>query len=164
MGYTHYHSRNTKNLGSAYFYGKLALDAKAIIAEAERRGVTIRGYDGEGSPEFTEAFFRFNGNAETGEDYETFAWEALPEQPEWQREHFSGRGKNPNEIFDFCKTAHKPYDAVVTAVLIRAKVIYGKCVEIRSDGDWSDWQAGRDIYEAVFGEVAPCPMEMANAQ
>jgi hypothetical protein len=160
MGYTHYNIRDNRNKGSAYFYGKLALDAKAIIAEAERMGITIRGYDGEGEPEFTEAFFRFNGNAETGEDYETFAWEALPTQQEWEAK--SGHGQ-PHDIFDFCKTAHKPYDAVVTAVLIRAKVIYGKLVKVRSDGNWSDWQDGRKIYEAVFGEVAPCPMEMVDA-
>ena len=162
MGYTHYNSRNTKNLGSAYFYGKLALDAKAIIAEAQKRGITIRGGNGEGEPEYNEGYFSLNGNAEAGEDYETFMWEALPEQPEWQRQHFSASGKNPNEIFDFCKTAHKPYDSVVTAILIRAKVIYGDCVEIRSDGNWSDWQAGRDLYEAVFGELAPNPFVMVS--
>jgi len=161
MGYTHYYSRNTTKLGSAYFYGKLALDAKAIIAEAERMGITIRGGNGEGSPEFTEGHFSLNGDSEAGEDYETFFWEALPEQPEWQRKHFSAKG-NPNEIFDFCKTAHKPYDAVVTAILIRAKVIYGECVEIRSDGDWSDWQKGRDLYEKVFSQEVPCPFESVS--
>ena len=56
----------------------------------------------------------------------------------------------------------KPYDAVVTAILIRAKSIYGSCVEISSDGDWSEWQAGREMYETVFGEVAECPFEGAS--
>lgn len=160
MGYTHYHIRDNRNKGSAYMFGKLALDAKAIIAEAQKRGLVIRGYDGEGEPEFTEGYLRFNGNAEKGEDYETFAWEALPTQPEWQAK--SGHGQ-PHDIFDFCKTAHKPYDAVVTAVLIRAKVIYGDLVKVRSDGDWSEWKAGRDIYEAVFGELAPNPFGMVSA-
>ena len=86
----------------------------------------------------------------------------IAEQPEWQRQHFSASGKNPNEIFDFCKTAHKPYDSVVTAILIRAKVIYGDLVSISSDGGWSEWQAGRNIYEAVFGEPAPNPFGMAT--
>ena len=65
--------------------------------------------------------------------------------------------------FNFCKTAYKPYDAVVTAILIRAKVIYGDSVQIRSDGDWSEWQSGRDLHEKAFGEVADCPFERAVA-
>ena len=56
----------------------------------------------------------------------------------------------------------KPYDAVVTAILIRAKTIYGSCVSISSDGDWHEWQAGRDMYEAIFGEVAECPFDRAS--
>lgn len=158
MGYTHYHTRNAKNKGSAFMFGKLALDAKAIIAEAQSRGIAIRGYDGTGEPEFTEGYFRFNGDASEGLDYETFAWEALPQQQDWEREHYIASGRNPDQIFDFCKTAYRPYDAVVTAILIRAKVIYGNCVDVRSDGDWNaGWQAGRELYEAVFGEEAPSP-------
>lgn len=156
MGYTHYHIRDNRNKGSAYFYGKLALDAKAIIAEAQKRGITICGGNGEGEPEFTEGYFSLNGNAEANKDYETFMWEALPEQPEWQAK------QDGNDIFDFCKTQHRPYDAVVTAILIRAKVIYGDLVTVRSDGSWSEWQAGREIYEAVFGEIAPNPFGVVS--
>ena len=159
MGYTHYHKRDNRNKGSAYMFGKLALDAKAIIAEAQKQGIVIRGGNGEGEPEYNEGYFSLNGNAEAGEDYETFMWEALPEQPEWQAK--SNLGK-PHEIFDFCKTAYRPYDGVVTAILIRAKVIYGDLVSISSDGGWSEWQAGRNIYEAVFGEPAPNPFGMAT--
>jgi hypothetical protein len=86
--------------------------------------------------------------------HETFTWKALPTQVEWR--------KDEPEIFDFCKTAQKPYDAVVTAILIRAKEIYGSCVSISSDGDWSEWQDGRNLYEAVFGEVAQCPFDGAS--
>lgn len=154
MGYTHYHIRKEANKGSAYMFGKLALDAKAIIAQAEKQGIVICGAMGEGKPEFTEAFFRLNGDASQELDYETFAWEALPQRQEWEPK---------GEIFDFCKTAHRPYDAVVTAVLIRAKAIYGTCVTIRSDGDWQDWQAGRELYEATFGETAPNPFGMVTA-
>lgn len=165
MGYTHYFTRNNRNKGSAFMFGKLALDAKAVIAEASKRGIVIRGGLGTGEPDFTEGYFSLNGDeqGETDLAHETFHWEALPEQPDWQRKHFVSSGRNPDDIFNFCKTAYKPYDAVVTAILIRAKVIYGKLVDIRSDGGWSEWQAGRDLYEATFGEQAPCPFEMATA-
>jgi hypothetical protein len=129
-------------------FGRLALDAKAIIAEATKQGMVVRGAMGEGEPEFTEAYFRLNGDRSQDLDYETFAWEAMPTQQAWEE---------GNEIFDFCKTARRPYDAVVTAILIRAKLIYGDCVDVRSDGEWHEWQAGRELYEATFSEQAPNP-------
>ena len=159
MGYTHYYTRDKRNVGTAEQYGRLALDAKAIIAEARAQGLEICGAWGEGEPEFTEAYFALNGSEKDGLAYEGFAWEGAPEQPDHQRKYKRGTVQE-NEIFDFCKTAQKPYDAVVTAILIRAKVIYGDIVDIGSDGDWeTDWQAGRDLYEKVFGEPAVCPLD-----
>lgn len=154
MGYTHYNYRPRKNAGSAYMYGKLALDAKAICEHAQSIGIKLGDWSGENEtqPQFTEGEFSFNGIDDMS--HETFTWKALPTQVEWR--------KDEPEIFDFCKTAQKPYDAVVTAILIRAKEIYGSCVRISSDGDWSEWQDGRDLYEAVFGEVAECPFDKAS--
>ena len=157
MGYTHYTYRPRKNAGSAYFYGKLALDARQIVEQAQSEGIRIRNGEGLGEPEFTEFSFSINGDAEgftsDGRDlaHETFYWAGIPTHPK----HREGE----SHYFSFCKTAMKPYDAVVTAILIRAKSIYGSCVEISSDGDWSDWQAGRELYQRVFGEVAPCPFD-----
>ncbi len=154
MGYTHYNYRPRKNAGSAYMYGKLALDAKAICEYAYTIGIKLGDWSGENgtSPQFTEGEFSLNGIDDMS--HETFTWKALPTQSEWR--------KDEPEIFDFCKTAMKPYDAVVTAILIRAKEIYGSCVSISSDGDWNEWKDGRDLYEAVFGEVAQCPFDGAS--
>jgi hypothetical protein len=141
-------------------FGKLALDAKTICDYANANGIRIRNGNGEGEPEFTEFYFSINGDAEAftseGRDlaHETFYWAGIPTQSEWR--------KDEPDFFEFCKTAYKPYDAVVTAILIRAKSIYGSCVRISSDGEWSEWQAGRDMYEAIFGEVAECPFERAS--
>jgi hypothetical protein len=161
MGYTHYNYRDKRSLGSLFMFEKLANDAKKIIAQAEADGISIHGWDGTGEPEFAYDVFRLNGDASQGLDHETFTWQAMPEQPEWwAREHGRDSSKK-HRIFDFCKTAYKPYDAVVTAILLRAKVIYGKCVEVSSDGNWDDWKQGRDLYEKVFGESAPVPFEGA---
>ena len=160
MGYTHYTYRPRNNAGSAYMFGKLALDAKTICDYANANGIRIRNGNGEGEPEFTEFYFSINGDASAfsseGRDlaHETFYWAGIPTQSEWR--------KDEPDFFEFCKTAYKPYDAVVTAILIRAKSIYGSCVRISSDGEWSEWQAGRDMYEAIFGEVAECPFERAS--
>jgi len=156
MGYTHYATRPVKNAGSGFMFNKLALDAKAICDHAQANGLPLANGMGEGGtePDFTETFFSLNGvSDETGDNgHETFHWERFPTLP--------GFRQGESEYFDFCKTAHKPYDAVVTAILIRAKVIYGSCVSISSDGDWEDWQAGRELYEAVFMEPATNPMEV----
>jgi hypothetical protein len=52
--------------------------------------------------------------------------------------------------FNFCKTAEKPYDTVVTAILILLKETLGENVKVTSDGDWNDWQGGQLLYETVF--------------
>ena len=39
---------------------------------------------------------------------------------------------------------------VVTASLILAKKIFGEDIEIRSDGNWSDWESGQLLYESVY--------------
>jgi len=161
MGYTHYACRPVKNAGSAYFYGKLALDAKKLCDYANANGIRIRNGEGLGEPEFTEFSFSINGDAEgfseDGRDlaHETFHWAGIPTHPKHREDE--------PEFFSFCKTAYKPYDAVVTAILIRAKHIYGSCVSISSDGNWQDWQAGRELYERVFSEVAECPFEKVGA-
>lgn len=165
MGYTHYWRRPRPDgehyhIHSAYMFGNLAFDALKIIKQAEINGIRIRDAYGENEPEFNEAQFGINGDATAfvdGRDlaHESFIWEGIPA--------VSLLRKDEPETFDFCKTAHKPYDAVVTAILIRAKHIYGKYVSVSSDGEWSEWQAGRELYETVFGEVAECPFTLTTS-
>ena len=54
-----------------------------------------------------------------------------------------------NIDWEFCKTARKPYDNVVTAVLILAKYLFPS-MYLRSDGSWGDWIEGRELFESVF--------------
>lgn len=53
------------------------------------------------------------------------------------REHF-----NQNEAFNFCKTAQKPYDIMVTACLLLLKHYLGNAIEISSDGYKHNWTVG----------------------
>jgi hypothetical protein len=52
--------------------------------------------------------------------------------------------------YDFCKTGQKPYDTVVTAILIHAKKVFGNEILITSDGAWFEWESGQLLYESVF--------------
>ena len=158
MGYSHYWYRPYGHEDRDAFR-RLGTDALAIIRTASALGVEVAGWDGSGSPEFTEQHFSLNGLAP--ERCETFVWESRPSHPEWHSE--TGRPET-DPVFGCCKTRQLPYDAILTAILIRAKVIYGDAVRVQSDGGWfEDWLPGRDLYARTFGELAPCPFERVSA-
>ena len=84
---------------------------------------------------------------------------------------FNGIGKQAHEPFafpgklgfNFTKTVWKPYDEVVTAALIVARSCFpADELEIASDGEWSDWGRGRQLYEKTFGKDAPNPLLAAG--
>ena len=52
--------------------------------------------------------------------------------------------------FHFVKTAQLPYDAVVVACLIVLKHHLGDLIEVSSDGQKSDWQAGLDLAKRIL--------------
>ena len=150
MGYTHYWERKVSD-DTKIQYGKLALDAKKIVDYARTHGVSIGNWDGEilNGDEWSESRFDFNGYRD--EAHETFVWQAVVGEPTYMN--------NDGYSFDFCKTAWKPYDKIVTAILCRAKYHYGNSIKISSDGSWDEWTSGRDLYEEIFGEAAECPFE-----
>lgn len=134
MGYTHYFTQVTSTEGDDRSYLKFAIDAMLITLTAEKRGLNIDWH-------VTENEVSING---IGEDsHETF--------------YFT---REANLTFNFCKTAQKPYDEVITACLIALKKAYGDKVDIGSDGEWeSDWVAGRALYQMAVQETAISPLK-----
>ncbi|MET4144223.1 hypothetical protein [Arthrobacter sp. UYCo732] len=127
MGYTHYFPGLTAS-------AEVITDARKIIAASP---VTICGPDGQGLPIMNGAEgIRLNGFEAAGEAYETF--------------HLAGT-KAPlyPDMWTFCKTEGKPYDVVVTAILIAAAVRTMESADggLRSDGDWDNWAAGVELFE-----------------
>tara|TARA_R100000789_G_C2981113_1_gene143492 strand:- start:12 stop:653 length:642 start_codon:yes stop_codon:yes gene_type:complete len=58
---------------------------------------------------------------------------------------------NRNELlFNFCKTAYRPYDLVVTAVLIALKHHFQEA-RISSDGESSEWMDGMMLCNNILG-------------
>lgn len=49
--------------------------------------------------------------------------------------------------WDFCKTNGKEYDEVVTAIIILARYLFPQDFTVDSDGDWSDWSRGRELFK-----------------
>lgn len=131
MGYTHYW-RQPKAVDAdkfAAFTKKVAM----IIRVADDAGIPLGDVMGQGSPDLSATMVSFNGFAQFG--YESFVLEN-------------------GEEFSFCKTAQRPYDAVVTATLICLKKEFGSAFQVSSDGSWADWIEGRNLYAETFGEEA----------
>jgi hypothetical protein len=114
-----------------------------------------RESDDPGPVVITETEILFNGPGEKG--HETFYFTREVDADEVASRILSGRGDGL--AFAFCKTAFKPYDEVVCALLIAAKEVFGDDIKISSDGTWDEWAAGRQLYTKATGKVAASKLE-----
>lgn len=121
MGYTHYWRGNSNRPFTNDEWAKILEGTRKIIAEAQNRGIGIFGWDGKDDPELTETKISFNGDAEKDYDHESFVLTKIPSD------------------FEFCKTAHKPYDWAVVETLKLAEKVAPGVLKLSSDG-------GREIF------------------
>jgi len=136
MGYTHYWK--TKEPITRIQWDELT----AVVKNAVRRSNTTVVYEymlPNYLPLITPYEIQFNGPGDQG--HETFLL-----QKAFKRNEFA-----------FCKTARKPYDVVVTAVLCLAHTIAPDTWEITSDGDAEDWEEGLALAKQVL-ENAESPI------
>jgi len=140
MGYTHYYyvkpELDTKK------FGKFASDCKKIVECAKADGIAIGDGMGEGGdPKITDGAVSLNGVGD--EAHETFA--VAPGGG------YSSSKDDAGRVFNFTKTARKPYDDVVTACLIALKHHFGDDVAIHSDGDEGEWYPGKQLCQRACG-------------
>jgi len=70
----------------------------------------------------------------------------------------------PNEDFEFCKTAEKPYDAVVVACLTVLAHRWPNIITVSSDGDAHEWERGVQLARKVLGLEYPNPIQKTKAE
>ena len=78
---------------------------------------------------------------------------------------FNGAGEDAHDTFlvsyegenSFCKTAIKPYDLIVVAILTRLAEING--FDVSSDGETDDWNEGIAFASKVLKRELKCPLE-----
>ncbi len=113
--------------------------------------------DGGTQPEFGDDVIMFNG---VGDDsHETFDLHRKRKLEKWQSKGDLGR--------NFCKTAHKPYDRVVTACLCylstvtrredpttHEPIIGSEALHVSSDGHGNDFLSGLDLARAALPQYA----------
>jgi len=144
MGYTHYFRRSEKTHTQKTWNAFLD-DAKRVACRFKlcvpqsiqfitdnieiKADINIPIGDGMGegnSPEYTKSKLWFNG---VGED----AHETL------------GIDRVSKDDFGFTKTAHKPYDLLVTATLVLYKHHFKDKVDVSGDGGPEGFQEGLDL-------------------
>jgi len=129
LGYTQYFE--AKKAFTTAEWTNITTAAKAIIA-SQPKGL-ICGGDGTGEPTVNTKEICLNGNAIDDQGHETF--------------HIT-KAKLPD--FNFCKTARKPYDAVVTAILCIVEHFAPGKLDIGSDGCHAEWADGLALAKSVI--------------
>lgn len=137
MSYTHYWKSKPHRCLKASQFKILSQQVKQIIERAKLPDYSIK----INVHNLTPKLISFNGWKPNEEDHETF--------------HLDYNEENTD--FQFCKTARKPYDTVVTATLIAAHLMSKGKIKISSDGDAEDWLKGfillaRACPEALTGQ------------
>jgi hypothetical protein len=137
MGYTHYWTLNRSLTTDEW--SAITADATAILALAQTRGIVLWYQDDEPDtePVVSGEHIWFNGPTEDG--HETFVLSPLHER----------------DGFNFCKTARKPYDTAVIAILCAAKARAPDAIELSSDGELDDWQEGIRLAAEAVPDLAP---------
>lgn len=131
MAYTHYWT----DLGmGASLPAEAVHHIHAITEHAYRAGIIQRDHDDPRSPLVTPQQVRFNGVGDGG--HQTFRFCTAPE-----------------DTFACCKTARKPYDAVVMRVLL-VLGYYREGLVIRSDGAFTEeWSEALAWFNRAVGHV-----------
>jgi len=145
MGYTHYFTQTRRAIG-AEDWATICEDVSSIVKHAQTvRGVPLANGNGDAgtSPEITPQHIFLNGVGDAS--HETFCL------------YSSGRTETyypgDNKFGDFCKTARKPYDIVVTACLCYLASV-AETHNATSDGWAKDWTAGLEMARLALPKYA----------
>jgi hypothetical protein len=125
MGYSHYLEQENITATDEEW----AVFTRVCLEVFRQADVELGEWDGdEGKPWVTDSEVRFNG---VGFDA-----------------HETCLVDRSGTTFQSTKTNRKPYDKVVVAVYAAAAFLLGG--HFRSDGDESDTQAGRDLFQSAY--------------
>lgn len=145
MGYTHYWSFNKPGKGRTLEVERAyqrAIKACTKIAQAYQAKATgderLSGYTA-----FTSNYGGIKLNGKEDNMHEDFC----------MREHF-----RQNETWQFCKTARKPYDIVVTACLATMKFYLKDNFTVDSDGYKEEWDEGVKLARKVLKALIKNPI------
>ena len=150
MGYTHYwNSAQVGSLDKEIFKFFIA-DAKSIVENCK---IPLGNAFGEDKPILTQNELLLNGFGEEN-SCESFVIKNYLEA----NSHSLGN----KTFFDFCKTRRKPYDEVVTAILLLFHYHF-PVIRISSDGDKDNWKKGKELVYKSCGINIDIPDSIRDA-
>jgi hypothetical protein len=137
MGYTHYW-KTGRDISKAA-WKQIIAHTQIVIRHCRENGIPLAYESDEPNVDVVLSgnFIRFNGVGNNG--HETFVF---------TREKCS---------FQFCKTAHKPYDIAVCLVLLICHQ-FSSNVVASSDGDAGDWKQAIELFRKLFGTEPKRPV------
>lgn len=134
MGYTHYFTN--QKMQDEHLFKEFTANVQKLVDNSPC-ALRVEFNEPETVPYITDHAVKFNGLGDEG--HETF----------WYT--------RTDTDFQFCKTAYKPYDLIVVAVLALANYYFGDDIRISSDGGKGDWEAGIAYARKVTGLEIVCP-------
>lgn len=136
MGYTHYFSQSRDFTTKEWEHL-----CKAVGKIIENCNVEIKyECDSDDPPQIDDECIRFNGK--DGDGHETFLITKTM------------KPRGMLGTFRFCKTARKPYDEIVTLVLLHIHLVFPDTHDISSDGSWDDeWKITVSRHCEIFPEI-----------
>ena len=137
MGYTHYY-RTSQKVSTAK-WNKLTEATNKIL---DGQSILQQEFNNPVAPVVNDKEIRFNGIEDDG--HETFLLMKTNSHSDWA-------DKSEKLVFNFCKTARKPYDEYVTAILLVAIDILGDDIQVSSDGYIDEWKEGVELVKAKLG-------------
>ena len=154
MGYTHYWYQDgdfsedqwsqIRNLSWSAYENWLDF---IHSTDSESELFPLASWDGKNLPEFTDLDIAFNGRGKDG--HESFVLPRCMPDPKEKQPWRVDEG-HP-DYFAFCKTAQKPYDTMVAAVLLIANHVAPEVIRYDSDGDVKEWEAPVMLASKVIG-------------
>jgi hypothetical protein len=156
MGYTHYYQISNK--GNEERFKKAKEDIIKILKKSP-----VKLGDGGGdrpiSKEDYSSYISFNGIGDNS--HETFY---LPDKLSDLKQPDYAKDKNDIFVFNFTKTAHKPYDVVVTACLTVLRFHLRSGAIISGDGGEEGFEEGMKLAASILGRQFPNPCyELENS-
>jgi hypothetical protein len=140
MGYTHYFQQS-KSVSDEQ-WEKITTDANKIISTVKQQHISLISDDDNGIMVNEK---RINLNGVGSDSHETFY---LPKH---------------DTSFQFCKTARKPYDLAVCAILLVAHEHAPGAYDISSDGEDEDWAEAMNFNAKTLGYAYHLPPEISSS-
>ena len=88
----------------------------------------------------------FNGIGDNA--HETFYFERVIQKAEFEQFRDD---TTKTHLFNFTKTARKPYDIAVCSALIIAKKHFGEDIFVSSDGNNEEWTESKELCQRILG-------------